>query len=146
MGKYFYRRYNKLLGNKYSPKDVYIQSTDVDRTLMSAQANLAGLFFPGDEEKWNQNILWQPIPVHTQPNTWDHILSGGRYCAKYNKLFKKYMKESPEVQRIYSEYKELLAYWSEMSGTNIKTTEDVYYLYSTLTIERDQNKTLVNKI
>lgn len=36
---------------------------DFDRTLASAQANLAGLFPPThDDEKWHNDLLWQPIP------------------------------------------------------------------------------------
>lgn len=42
LGKYFRKRYNQLLGDKYSPAKVYVRSTDFDRTLMSGQANLAG--------------------------------------------------------------------------------------------------------
>lgn len=42
LGQYFRKRYNSLLGDKYSPDKVYIRSTDFDRTLMSAEANLAG--------------------------------------------------------------------------------------------------------
>lgn len=63
LGQYFRRRYGKILGVKYSPNNVYVQSTDYDRTLMSAQANLAGLFPPThDDEKWHDEIQWQPIP------------------------------------------------------------------------------------
>lgn len=63
MGLYLRRRYNDLLGAKYSPNKVYVQSTDVDRTLMSAEACLSGLFIPTEEEQWNKQIMWQPVPV-----------------------------------------------------------------------------------
>ena len=63
LGKFLRRRYNKLLGEKYSPNKIYIRSTDVDRTIMSAQAALSGLFMPTKDEIWNDEILWQPIPV-----------------------------------------------------------------------------------
>lgn len=42
LGKYLRKRYNKLIGDKYSPNKLYVRSTDYDRTLMSGQANLAG--------------------------------------------------------------------------------------------------------
>lgn len=63
LGRFLRRRYNKLLGEKYSSKKIFIQSTDVDRTLMSAQVVSAALFTPTKDEIWNEEILWQPIPV-----------------------------------------------------------------------------------
>lgn len=53
------------------------------------------------------------------------------------------MKQSKEVQRIYTEYADLFPYLSRMTGLNITTITDVYWLYNTLEIERDTNKTLV---
>lgn len=53
------------------PPQVYVRSTDFDRTLESAQANLAGLFpeaAPGRPE-----AAWRPIPVHTVPVTEDKV-------------------------------------------------------------------------
>lgn len=140
MGQYFRRRYHKLLGDKYSPNKVYVQSTDVDRALTSAQANLAGLFPPSGEEKWNDDIIWQPIPVHTIPGSLDHVLAAGQDCPKYKAIYNKYMEESKEVQRIYTEYADLFPYLSKMSGLNITTITDVYWLWNTLDIEREQNK------
>lgn len=52
---------------------VYVRSTDFDRTLMSAEANLAGLFPPNGIQRFNPNISWQPIPVHTVPITEDRV-------------------------------------------------------------------------
>lgn len=107
---------------------------------MSSQANLAGLFYPTNDEKWNEEILWQPIPVHTVPQSLDYILFAGRDCPKYNAAVEKYVKQSKEVQRIYSEYKDLFSYWSKMCGKTVKTIVDVYKLHKTLDIERGHNK------
>lgn len=63
LGEFLGRRYNELLGERYSPKKIFIQSTDADRALMSAQLALAGLFPPTEDETWNEKINWQPIPV-----------------------------------------------------------------------------------
>lgn len=40
---------------------LYVQSTDTSRTLMSATALLEGLY-PSTEA-----ALWDPVPVHTRP-------------------------------------------------------------------------------
>lgn len=50
-----------------------IQSTNVDRTIMSAMANLAGMYPPAGSEVWPVNLTWYPIPVHTVPKNIDFV-------------------------------------------------------------------------
>lgn len=69
MGSYVRQRYGAYLSESYSPDEVYVRSTDVDRTLMSAESHLAGLFPPTADQLWNPSIPWQPIPVHTVPKS-----------------------------------------------------------------------------
>lgn len=140
LGYYFRRRYSALLSQKYSSDNVYIRSTDLDRTLMSAQANLAALFMPTEDEKFNKKIPWQPIPVHALPIDYDSALFGAKNCPKYDFTFVQYVRESEEVQRIYTEYADQFLYWSEMCGFNIRTIKDCYNLYKTLSIEKLKHK------
>uniref|UniRef100_A0A8B9LYV8 acid phosphatase n=1 Tax=Accipiter nisus TaxID=211598 RepID=A0A8B9LYV8_9AVES len=67
LGQYMRRRYSYILSVVYKQCEIYVQSTDCDHTLMSAQASLAGLYPPTQGQIWNPRILWQPIPVHTVP-------------------------------------------------------------------------------
>uniref|UniRef100_A0A670YVA4 acid phosphatase n=1 Tax=Pseudonaja textilis TaxID=8673 RepID=A0A670YVA4_PSETE len=67
LGQWLKDRYKNFLSPSYKPKEIYVQSTDYDRTIMSAEVVLAGLFPPSAEEEWNPDIHWQPIPVHTMP-------------------------------------------------------------------------------
>lgn len=62
---------------EYSKNDVLIRSTSVDRALMSAAVNLAGLYAPGPDEQWNNNLgkLWQPIPIHSTPQSYDSVFN-----------------------------------------------------------------------
>ena len=62
-----------------------MHSSDENRCLMSAYCNLAGLFPPGKEQKFEENILWQPIPVHTRPEAEDNV---GRIYNFFNPKFK----------------------------------------------------------
>ena len=57
---------------------IYVRSTDVDRTLMSAQAMLAGLYHPPQgDQMWRNDLPWMPIPVHTEPTSQDYVSSFG---------------------------------------------------------------------
>ncbi|XP_059519940.1 prostatic acid phosphatase isoform X5 [Myotis daubentonii] len=67
LGEYIRKRYGKFLNESYKHQQVYVRSTDIDRTLMSAMTNLAALFPPEGISLWNPNLPWQPIPVHTVP-------------------------------------------------------------------------------
>ncbi|GAB0184323.1 dnaJ subfamily C member 13 [Grus japonensis] len=64
LGQYTRKRYSNFLNSTYNRQEFYIQSTDYDRTIMSAQSYLSGLFPPTSSQIWNPEILWQPIPVH----------------------------------------------------------------------------------
>lgn len=74
----------------------------------------------------------------------DYVLTTGKHCPSYEFALKKNMNESPEVQRIYTEYADLFSTWSKNSGANIETIADVFKLYNTLMVEKEHNKVLVN--
>ena len=42
---------------------------------MSAECNLAGLFPPQGSQVWNDEIPWQPVPVHTVTRESDYVSS-----------------------------------------------------------------------
>lgn len=142
LGQFFRKRYNDLLGNKYSYKNVYIHSSDYDRTIMSAQANLAGLYAPTDDEKWHDDILWQPIPVHTLPRKLDNIIAI-ESDPSLSDIVTEHIKEKGDVKRIFTEHADLIAYWSKMSGLEIKKSLQIYWIYNTLVVAKEQNKKFV---
>jgi len=110
VGQYLRRRYgDKILREQYNATDIYVRSTDVDRTLMSAMSNLAGLYPPKGNQVWNPNLLWQPIPVHTRPLADDNLLSSHAKCPKFKQLYEELM-NSKEIQAINQKYKWLYEY------------------------------------
>lgn len=61
LGSYLRQKYSKLIESdgSYNHEQIYVQSTDVDRTLASAAYNLAGMFPPKGQQIWNEALMWQ---------------------------------------------------------------------------------------
>ena len=85
-GQYLRDRYSSFLDPIYNRNKVFVRSTNVDRTLMSANSLLAGLFPPKDYQKFNSNLDWQPIPIHTYDFDTDPIFFPMGNCPRYNEL------------------------------------------------------------
>lgn len=117
LGQWLRQRYNNYLNAVYSANDIYVRSSDVDRTLMSAQSVLAGLYPPKEYKIWNKNLLWQPIPVHTVPESMDHLLPSLLLnCTAYCDAHKRY-EESDEMKAFDSNAQPFYDYISENSGS-----------------------------
>ncbi|RXN07880.1 lysosomal acid phosphatase [Labeo rohita] len=71
LGQFLKKRYTGFLSENYDRHEIFIRSTDEDRTLMSAEANLAGMFPPTGSEMFHPDLKWHPIPVHTVPEDED---------------------------------------------------------------------------
>lgn len=144
LGQWLRNRYRHLIPNgRYSKNLIYVQSTDRDRTLMSALSNLAGMFPPDNSQEWSDSIPWQPIPVHTVPEVLDKVLAMKYPCPKYNEEYRAMMK-SDELVEYNKDHQELYDYLSKYTGNPITEPKDVDYLYSTLKIEQLNNYTLPN--
>lgn len=61
LGTYLRQRYYKLLpdSGQYHVNNIYVQSTDTDRTLNSAAYLLAAMFPPMNEQIWDKSLMWQ---------------------------------------------------------------------------------------
>lgn len=91
-----------FLSSSYSVGEIYVRSTDVDRTLMSAQSQMAGLFPPGSPRNDDVRVkfgkdalhenegglphLFQPVPIHTVARTDDMVLLPGANCPRHIQL------------------------------------------------------------
>ncbi|XP_030747405.1 lysosomal acid phosphatase-like [Sitophilus oryzae] len=143
LGQWFRERYDNFLPARYNRKDIYVRSTDVDRTLMSAESNLAGLYPITEDTIWNDNILWQVIPVHTVPESQDPILASEIPCAKHARLEKE-LYQTEEFQELNRQYAELYKNISEVTGFFVDEVDigTMSGLFSAITIYRGQNLSL----
>ncbi|XP_061706842.1 prostatic acid phosphatase-like isoform X2 [Cydia pomonella] len=141
LGKWFRERYGKMVSATFDPTQVRVRSTDVDRTLMSVEANLAGMYPPVGNSVWDDHLMWQPIPVHTVPEKLDEVLAMERKCATYDKALEEY-KDSKEYKERLAKYQDLMDYMTAYTGMKIKDYYDILSVYSTLYIERLYNFTL----
>ncbi|CAH1788043.1 unnamed protein product, partial [Owenia fusiformis] len=120
LGRYLRQRYVTeagFLNPRYKRNEVYVQSTDYDRTIMSATTNLAGLFPPAVQDKWDLDYGWQPIPVHIV--TADHIMPLEDvldYCKKPTDE----NKADPVWLQRYQENKELYDFIANKSGVTLE--------------------------
>ena len=72
-GGYIKKYYENFLTVTYDKSRVYAKSTDYDRTLQSMSSFLAGLYSPNGFQKWNPDLNWFPIPVHTTSLATDQV-------------------------------------------------------------------------
>ncbi|KAJ8956334.1 hypothetical protein NQ318_015072 [Aromia moschata] len=141
LGRSLRKRYDGLLPEKYDPRDILVQSSNFDRCLMSAAANLAGLYPPRDHQVWLEGLAWQPIPIHTAPEEEDAVLAQKRPCPRYDKLYDELM-ATDEIQDIGWDYLEFFDFLSANSGEKIDSFDQLKDLYDTLYVEDLHNLTL----
>ncbi|XP_004704234.1 prostatic acid phosphatase [Echinops telfairi] len=143
LGEYLRRRYETFLNESYKREQVYVQSTDVDRTLMSAMANLAALFPPEGISIWNPNLPWQPIPVHTVPVSEDKLLYlPFKHCPRFKELEDETLK-TEEFQKRLRPYKDFIEMLPTFSGYQGQDLFGIWSrVYDPLFCERTHNFTL----
>lgn len=141
LGQYLRHRYNDFLNSIYDRNEIYVQSTDIDRTLMSAEVNLAGLYPPQGRQIFHSDLKWQPIPVHTMPVENEKFLKFPRKnCPRYQQLQEETMK-SRAVQEKIHENKDFLDMVSNKTKMKV-TIENEWRVYDTLFCEKTHNLTL----
>ena len=109
-----------LLPPSYTPGTMSVRSTDMDRTLMSAESFLMGLY-PA-----------QPVPIHTLPISGDTLLNPE---AAGNKLDEALAREQ-SWKDLSSRLQPRFASWSRATGMAITTVDQLIFLRDTLMIDQ----------
>jgi prostatic aicd phosphatase len=120
------QRYNRFLGPTWNINYIETRTTNINRTKMSLELVLAGLWPPTGTQRWMPGLNWQPIPYNYL--TSDKELQGTSVCTNYNTLLSE-VKNSEEIQELLSVYEENYAYITENSGDEFTGPDDAFSLY-----------------
>ncbi|CAG9832187.1 unnamed protein product [Diabrotica balteata] len=131
LAKFTRLRYGKWLPQNYNKSDFYAQTTDYDRTHMSGQVNIYGLYPPSLGERWRLLTDWQPIPLHpADSNIWETVPNCAAFTREYAQVL-----ASDLYAAIDKQYAAVYAYLSKYSGQNITTLSQVYPVFDSFKSE-----------
>lgn len=109
----------------------------MNRCLASAAANLAGMFPPEGNQVWNENLSWQPIPIHTTPVHLDYLLKGEIACKKHVYLAEQ---NPPEYAEVDKKLQSLYDYLEEHSGKRIPNFVEASWLEDNFLVLKQKNR------
>ncbi|XP_042330520.1 testicular acid phosphatase isoform X2 [Sceloporus undulatus] len=139
LGRFLREKYDGFLSAAYKPQEIYIRSTDYDRTIMSAQANLMGLYPNLDPETG-----WSPVPIHTVPIKYDKLLkSPTRTCHRYQQLMEETI-NLPSYQAKMKGWKGFIKEMSNYTGLKLEqlTLRGLWRVHDSLFCQKMHNLTL----
>uniref|UniRef100_A0AC34GA05 Uncharacterized protein n=1 Tax=Panagrolaimus sp. ES5 TaxID=591445 RepID=A0AC34GA05_9BILA len=116
LGSFFNDRYvGKFVNQSYKPDEIYIQSSDSDRALSSAQAFLDGMY-ELTQCGINGKIRKLPIPIHSTGKAIDDYLlkPTSTDCPEYDKHYKE--NSSKKLDKIAEEYSDLFKFLTNVTG------------------------------
>ncbi|CAL1271851.1 unnamed protein product [Larinioides sclopetarius] len=124
-----------------NPNEIYVNSSGIDRCLDSASSNLASFYSPDERWKLEDDLKWQPIPIHYLPVDIDIYFNNLRSCPR---AFSEFLKQinSKEVQDLYQTHQTLVEVVTKESGMNYTLEDNPFELFDTLEIEKKYNLTI----
>lgn len=133
LGEYLRERYTPFITS--NPREVRARSSAKDRTLASAQLNLAAFFRPNEDWTFIDDLPWQPIPIFSDPPKEDGMLYEGSFCPAA-KLEQERIRDSPAGQEYISQFTEIFRHVTQHSGMNVTDWDSAADIFSTLAIEK----------
>jgi lysosomal acid phosphatase len=120
-----------LLPPKYQYNSIYACSTDYNRTIMSAQALLCGLYPPGTGPLLDDGLpalpsACQPIPVRTTPEDRDRILRWQEdNKERLREILRTTVFTTVEWQKMSASAAHKFSRWSQIFGVRIENLLDL---------------------
>ncbi|KAF7266411.1 hypothetical protein GWI33_020242 [Rhynchophorus ferrugineus] len=133
LGQLLRLRYNSFLGSEWNINTLDVRSTDVNRTKMSAQLVLAGLYPPRGQDVWTPFLNWQPIPYNYFPSSQDKELLSLGVCDVFLEMYK-VLGETDIANYIQTKYSELFDILYQNTG-EAGSLWNAYVLYFGLLVQ-----------
>jgi lysosomal acid phosphatase len=149
----------EFLRPDYHNHEIYVRSTDVNRTMISAMSNMlamypgaanaSGFSYPNIDE-WptytvnGTQVGYVPIAIHTINDNYDFTLNADMVCPRQKALWK-IVEQTPEYIAKTTEKKDLLNNLTQITGMNV-TLSNLWIIADALFIERIWNKTWIDGI
>ncbi|KAK7110651.1 prostatic acid phosphatase-like isoform X2 [Littorina saxatilis] len=143
LGQWLRSEYGSILNDTYKNTEITVEASNVNRCLMSAYCNLAGLYPPKGTQVWNQKLVWQPIPVHTRPEAEDHKLAIQAPCVRYEELYAKEL-HSDIIKQEEEENAAFYKLVDNSTGIKRENISEVWKVADSLFCENAHNYTLPN--
>uniref|UniRef100_A0A8D8YP41 acid phosphatase n=1 Tax=Cacopsylla melanoneura TaxID=428564 RepID=A0A8D8YP41_9HEMI len=135
-GKVLRQMYDGFISRNYREDELYCTSTTIDRTLMTAQLVLAGMYPPSDSyHHFEPHLSWQPIPVHEDSPDKSFIFGHGHLCPRYSQVFYEQINRTTETLKEQGAIEEMLPYCATHCGEELKTVADLGLLVDALKSE-----------
>ncbi|KAI5710521.1 hypothetical protein M8J75_009296 [Diaphorina citri] len=135
-GKVLRKMYDGFIGRNFRSDELYCTSTSSDRTLMTAQVVLAGMYPPVDSyHHLDPHLAWQPIPVHEDSPDKSSIFGHGNLCPRYSQVFYEQINKTTETLKKEGRVQEVFPYCEAHCGEQVRTVADLGLLVDALKSE-----------
>lgn len=137
LGQFFRRHYiekNKFLNPIYKSEEIFIRSTDYDRTIRSALANMAGMYPAAP----NSSLPLVPVTIHSTDKLHDVLMAYWNSCPKLSFMVDEIFKEDQEIQDFKSQHKDEIEFIRKKSGWK-RDFRSMWKIGDCLKAERENN-------
>ncbi|OXA61493.1 Testicular acid phosphatase [Folsomia candida] len=143
LGRFLNKRYSSFVNTTtYVRRDVYTLSSDIDRTIQSGSAVLAGIYPPNDAVAECGSIHWKDVPVHTLPFKQDNVIRQESPCQRYDTLLNQVHTSPVVTDKVVANMEILQEFARNANITNFTNIKQLANYYDALIVERYFNLTL----